>query len=199
MWTTLRCTAAAIRPVHQQLLSPGQLSKGSRRAYTRRDKVPERKGLRTAGYRRWNTTPSATSCFSSASSTLQHQEVILTPHTKEDNNRYLMNTIKDKAFILWATSFFSKGLAFRSVRVSLRDMALSYLDSRKDCNPTNKLMRTPVPACARGLRTTCRKYGFVFNPLVVYNDKRKPKDWEQRTRETEAAVPQHLRWTRVTA
>ena len=24
-------------------------------------------------------------------------------------------------------------------------------------------------------------YGFLFNPLVVYNDKRKPKDWDSRT------------------
>ena len=150
---------------------------GSRRAYTPKDRFGKDFVLQ-ATEMEYNAIRNLMLQF--CQFYLQHQEVILTPHTKEDNNRYLMNTIKDKAFILWANDFFSKDWHFGRP-VSLRDMALSYLDSRKDCNPTNKLIENTGTSMRPWIEDYCRKYGFVFNPPVVYNDKRKPKDWEQRS------------------
>jgi len=111
---------------------------------------------------------------------LQHQEVILTPHTKEDNNRYLTNTIKDAAFVKWANEFFSKEWHFGRP-IALRDMALSYLDFRMDDTPTEILIENTGTKMRPWIVEYCKKYGFIYNPPVVFNKKNKPKDWEQLT------------------
>lgn len=111
---------------------------------------------------------------------LGHQEVILPPLTKEDNNRHLSNTIKEKAFILWANDFFSKDWHFGRP-VAIRDMSLMYLDYRGDCRPSRKLIEDTQAKLREWVEKYCRAYNFVYNPDVVYNDKRKPKDWETRT------------------
>ena len=111
---------------------------------------------------------------------LKHQEVILPPLTKEDNNRHLSNTIKEKAFILWANDFFSKDWHFGRP-VAIRDMSLMYLDYRGDCRPSRKLIEDTQTKLREWVEKYCRAYNFVFNPDVVYNDKRKPKDWDSRS------------------
>lgn len=150
---------------------------GSRRAYTPKDRFKKDFVLQATEHE-YNAIRNLMLQF--CQFYLQHQEVILPPLTKEDNNRYMANTIKDKAFILWANEFFSKDWHFGRP-VSLRDMALSYLDYRKDCNPTGKLIENTGTSIRPWLEEYCKVYGFLFNPLVVYNDKRKPKDWDSRT------------------
>lgn len=111
---------------------------------------------------------------------LKVQDVILPPLTKEDNNRFLSNVIKDKAFILWANDFFGKDWHFGRP-IAIKDMALMYLDSRGDCRPSRKLIEDTQTKLRGWIEEYCRAYNFIYNPDVVYNDKRKPKDWAERS------------------
>lgn len=135
---------------------------------------------------------------------LQHQEVILPPLTKEDNNRHLSNIIEEKNFILWANEFFSKDWHFGRP-VAVRDMTLMYLDYRGDCRPSRKILEDMQTKLRSWVEKYCYAYNFVYNPDVVYNDKRRPKDWDTRTEKQKQQFRSHYckdrinRMTRVRA